>query len=89
MPTKAELEDELTRLKAELASRPKVSEPEEATTDDSNDSGVADLLNSLGETDFEGLVRQLTDEIESTVKTRPLLTIAGAVLLGYAIGRIR
>ena len=83
MPTKAELEQELAELKAELAAlRPEA-------VSDAEPTAAMDVFEALKGGDFEGLANELTKEIEDVMNDKPLLTAAGLLLLGYALGRAR
>lgn len=79
MPTKAELEAELERLRAEI----------DARSSEEPDTPAHDLLDALKAGDLEALASELAAEIEDSLTNKPLLTAAGLVLLGYALGRAR
>lgn len=79
MATKAELEAEVERLRAELGAR----------GDEDPQTHMHDVLGALKSGDLEGLANELAAEIEDSLTNKPLLTAAGLVLLGYALGRAR
>jgi hypothetical protein len=87
MATKAELEAELAALRRELAQLKGL--PDEAAEDDEGHSTIRDFVGSIRDTDLEGLAKQLTDEIESAMHEKPLLTALGILVVGYALGRMR
>jgi hypothetical protein len=92
MATKAELEAELAELRRELAA---LRGDAAAAADDAGDEAqgmretVTDFVASLKDTDLDGLAKQLTDEIETAIQEKPLLTALGILLVGYALGRLR
>jgi hypothetical protein len=92
MATKAELEAELAALRRELAA---LRGDAADTADDAEETAhgmrdtVTDFVASLKDTDLDGLAKQLTDEIETAIQEKPLLTALGILLVGYALGRLR
>jgi hypothetical protein len=92
MATKAELEAELAALRRELAAlRGEAADAAEDAEDEAHGmrETVTDFVASLRDTDLDGLAKQLTDEIESAMQDKPLLTALGILLVGYALGRLR
>lgn len=96
MATKAELEAELAALRRELAAlRGDAAEAADDTADEAADTAhgmretVTDFVTSLKDTDLDGLAKQLTNEIETAMQDKPLLTALGILLVGYALGRLR
>lgn len=89
MATKAELEAELAALRKELAQLKGLPDETAEDHDDEGQSTIRDFVGSLRDTDLEGLARQLTDEIESAMHEKPLLTALGILVVGYALGRLR
>lgn len=47
----------------------------------------ADLLQSLQDGNFEGVIHQLIEELEGLPNRKPLLLAFGALAVGYLIGR--
>ena len=47
----------------------------------------ADILHSLQDGNFEGVVHQLIEELEGLPNRKPLLMALGALAVGYLIGR--
>ncbi|MGI1662601.1 hypothetical protein ACRDNQ_10210 [Palleronia sp. KMU-117] len=89
MATKAELEAELAALRKELSQLKGLTEEAAEDAGDEAHSTIRDFVGSLRETDLEGLAKQLTDEIESAMHEKPLLTALGILVVGYALGRLR
>jgi hypothetical protein len=96
MATKAELEAELAALRRELAAlKGDVAEAAGDAAEDTEETAhgmrdtVTDFVASLKDTDLDGLAKQLTDEIETAMQDKPLLTALGILLVGYALGRLR
>lgn len=90
MATKAELESELAALRKELAAlKNTAGEAVEEAAEDVEHSIPGDILAAIRDTDFEGLAKQLTDEIETAMHEKPLLTALGILVVGYALGRLR
>jgi hypothetical protein len=91
MATKAELEEELAELRKELAALKKTAgdAAEDIADEAEAHSFPGDILSAIRDTDLEGLARQLTDEIETAMHEKPLLTALGILVVGYALGRIR
>jgi hypothetical protein len=88
MATKAELEAELAALRRELAALRGEAAPEADEAHGMRET-VTDFVASLKDTDLDGLAKQLTDEIETAIQEKPLLTALGILLVGYALGRLR
>jgi hypothetical protein len=92
MATKAELEAELAALRRELAAlrgdTADTADDPEKTAHGMRET-VTDFVASLKDTDLDGLAKQLTDEIETAIQEKPLLTALGILLVGYALGRLR
>jgi hypothetical protein len=91
MATKAELEDELAALRKELAAMKKTAgdTADDIAEETQSHSIPGDILAALRGTDLEGLAKELTDEIETALHEKPLLTALGILVVGYALGRIR
>ena len=93
MATKAELEAELASLKKELAAlKEKAGDVAEEVADDAADgtySTITDFVASIRDTDIDGLAKQLTNEIETAMHEKPLLTALGILVVGYALGRLK
>ena len=91
MATKAELEDELAALRKELAAMKKTAgDAADATAAEAQSHSIpGDILAALRGTDLERLAKELTDEIETALHEKPLLTALGILVVGYALGRIR
>jgi len=89
MATKAELEEELASLRRELAALKdkagEVAEDAESTAH----STITDFVSAIRDTDVEGLAKQLTNEIETAMHEKPLLTALGILVVGYALGRLK
>ncbi len=96
MATKAELEAELDRLRAEMAERPeegsRKDEPEisEPGSDEEQSSAMDRFLSEhdLQVEDFEKLLEQLSEELGNLPQHKPVLTALGAFALGFAAGRM-
>jgi hypothetical protein len=91
MATKADLESELAALRKELAALKDTARDAAPPTDDADGahSIPGDILAAIKGTDIEGLAKQLTNEIETSMHEKPLLTALGILVVGYALGRIR
>ncbi len=48
---------------------------------------TADIMQSLQEGNFEGVVHQLMEELEGLPHRKPLLMALGALVVGYLVGR--
>jgi len=89
MTTLKKLRDELEQLKSEILSK-------RATPNDAASVGLAGdkkeaTLQATIETQIKELnrmVKTMLDEAESTVSDHPVATVAGALALGIAIGRV-
>jgi ElaB/YqjD/DUF883 family membrane-anchored ribosome-binding protein len=93
MATKAELEAELASLRRELAAlKDTAGEAAEEVAEDTAESAhstITDFVASIRDTDVEGLAKQLTNEIETAMHEKPLLTALGILVVGYALGRLK
>ncbi len=102
MATKAELEAELAQLKKDLAAMQPpddaASAPEEdpdahaAEGEDDSKPRIGGLdwaLSQLEGTELEHLVSRFAAEVEDMHEHKPLMTLFGAFLLGYVLGRTR
>jgi hypothetical protein len=92
MATKAELEAELASLRKELAAlKEKAGEVAEEVAEDADGaySTITDFVASIRDTDIDGLAKQLTNEIETAMHEKPLLTALGILVVGYALGRMK
>jgi ElaB/YqjD/DUF883 family membrane-anchored ribosome-binding protein len=93
MATKAELEAELASLRQELAAlRDTAGEAADEVAEDAEDgahSTITDFVAAIRDTDVEGLAKQLTNEIETAMHEKPLLTALGILVVGYALGRLK
>lgn len=98
MPTKKELEEELAGLKQELdALRAGGGDTDdaqgaEADTDDAGTgrkSPVDWALNQLDGTELDRLFKQFVEELDDMHANKPLMTLFGAFVLGYVLGRAR
>ena len=68
------------------ADQPPLSKDASAN-DPTPDEDSADLLHSLQNGNFEGVVHQLIEELEGLPHRKPLLMALGALTIGYMIGR--
>lgn len=93
MATKAELEAELASLRKELAAlKDKAGDAAPEAAEDAEGgaySTITDFVTSIRETDIDGLAKQLTNEIETAMHEKPLLTALGILVVGYALGRLK
>ena len=97
MATKAELQAELEKLRADMA---KDETPDNAVASKSADSsesgtsstpdGWAEMLKSRGldAADAEALLAQLSDELGDLPKNKPLITAIAAFGVGFVLGRM-
>jgi hypothetical protein len=61
---------------------------EDASADDpAPKENNADILHSLQDGNFEGVIHQLIEELEGLPNRKPLLMALGALAVGYLIGR--
>ncbi|PRY26156.1 hypothetical protein CLV78_101250 [Aliiruegeria haliotis] len=98
MATKAELEEELKRLREELAARPDPDTDTDAEADDGGsrkgDAGKESAIDGflsehgLAVGDFERLLEQLSEELGALPQNKPVLTALGAFALGFLAGRM-
>ncbi|MDV7144523.1 hypothetical protein R3X27_17735 [Tropicimonas sp. TH_r6] len=90
MPTKAELEAELTSLREELsAARERLTQTEEESGDA---PGAAErpldwAVSQLEGSEVDRLLKEFLAELEDVQANKPLLSLFGAFLLGYLLGR--
>ncbi|SLN52490.1 hypothetical protein PSA7680_02754 [Pseudoruegeria aquimaris] len=83
MPTKAELEAELEKLRAELASAKEKIAEAAAPKEEASEEGLAEHLMHDG----EALLKEFVKEIEDLSANRPVLTVVGAFCLGLLLAR--
>jgi hypothetical protein len=94
MATKAELQAELEKLRAEMAedkapdTSTDASAPEPAKTTPLD--GWTEMLKSHGldATDTQALMTQLSDELGDLPKNKPLITAIAAFGVGFVLGRM-
>lgn len=85
MATKAELEEELNALRAELdAARATTAELKEAA-EAAQPEGLGEVLMA----DAESLLTEFTHEIEEISANKPVLVVLGAFCLGMLLARGR
>ncbi|SDI34039.1 hypothetical protein [Aliiruegeria lutimaris] len=105
MPLKADLEREVAELKRELeAVRKRATssddsasgEASEQTAEEDGDQGgdgkqstLDWALGQLDGSELERLFREFVAELEDMQEHKPLLTLFGAFVLGYVLGRAR
>lgn len=96
MTTKKELEAELADLRLELEqARKRLEEADDGATSkgksgDGRSGGPLDqILSQFDTVDIDGLLGDFVQELESLQEDKPLLTLFGAFLLGYLLGRTR
>ncbi|MEP2715137.1 hypothetical protein [Pseudophaeobacter sp.] len=86
MATKAQLEAELKTLKAEMAHRRKsVKDDELDETPESEKPSDSTVPGDAAE--LEDLWAQLQGELADLSKKQPVLTLVGALALGFILGR--
>ncbi|TCL09578.1 hypothetical protein BXY66_1631 [Shimia isoporae] len=81
MATKAELEAEVLRLKAELEDRPVPPEATEAPPEKNEASQDEDTWDSS--------LSEVLEALEEMPQKQPVLLALGALVVGYLIGRAR
>lgn len=97
MPTKAELEAELADLRKQIeagAADKRSSDKSEASAEAKTDAAMLEnpidwAKAHLDGAEVEKLFKQFAAELEGMHEHKPLLTIFGAFLLGYVLGRGR
>ncbi|MCT8161642.1 hypothetical protein [Pseudoruegeria sp. SHC-113] len=83
MPTKAELEAELEKLRAELsAAKDQIADAAQAAAEDEPEGIVEHLKH-----DGEALISEFVKEIEDLSANRPVLTVVGAFCLGLLLAK--
>lgn len=93
MATKAQLEAELTKLRAELKEVRNSQTPSKDADADTEgpapepETDSADILHAMQDGDFGTALHQLTEELEGLTSRKPLLTALGVFVVGYLIGR--
>ena len=88
MSTLKKLREELDQLKSEILTRR--ASPDQATASASA-AGKGASFQETVELQFKELntmVKTMLDEAETTVSDHPVATVAGALALGIAIGRL-
>ena len=88
MATKAELEAELSQLRAELATRDADVKSESPVEEITN---VRQTPNAAGEerASFENDINDILADLEEIPHKQPLLFALGALAVGYLIGRMK
>jgi len=89
MATKAELEVELAALKKELdAAKEASADTVEASPIDTGALKKALADAGLAPEDIEAVWDQLSGELGALQQKNPMLTLVGAVALGFVLGRL-
>lgn len=90
MATKAQLEAELTELKAKLSRTEEPAEPEVSTDADNHRASFDKMLSGYGvdSSDLDALWTQFSKELGDFPTQKPLMTAIAAFGLGFALGRI-
>ena len=104
MPTKAQMQEELDELRSKLAElRGSEGSEESGDVEDHTSGDAGDIVQDAasrtfdwaksqlggGEKELERLFKEFTDELGDLQENKPLLTLFGAFLLGYLLGRAR
>ncbi|WP_068113340.1 hypothetical protein [Tropicimonas marinistellae] len=94
MATKAELEAELEKLRAEMAARPEPALGAKASSEQTRTEAAETALDrflsdhDLKIDDFENLLKRLSEEVGGLPQHKPILTALGAFALGFFAGRM-
>lgn len=90
MATKAELQEELAQLKAQMAQRDAPDDVAQAKQADDATSGWGEMLRSHGldAADTEALMTKLSEELGDLPRNKPLITAIAAFGVGFVLGRM-
>ncbi|WP_299420508.1 hypothetical protein [uncultured Shimia sp.] len=91
MATKAELEAELARLRAELAARDirEKSRAEEAAPPTEEGLQEEGIHRVAAQTDWETDIGEILSDLEELPHKQPMMFALGAFAVGYLIGRAK
>lgn len=89
MPSLKSLREELEDLKKDIMAKHKAPEGS-AASEAASVTKISKLQDSLEHqiTELNRMVKTMLDEAETTVADHPVATVAGALALGIAIGRL-